>query len=241
MADPDGLNLRLQLLIDSRAPAGAHGHSAGIEPAVAAGIVTDLDSLRQFCAARLETTGLVTASFAALAARAQARAAPPPAWAMIDDEIAARIVSPAARTASRALGRGLWRLVDASLPGAANRLAAQWANVARPAPHHPLVLGAAAALVGASPLDAARAAAGGVVSLPASAALRLLGLDPYLVQAVHHHLIDDVERIAALGERAASAPADLVSVAAGLPADSAPAMDILAEFHLQQEVRLFAS
>ncbi|MGD0068788.1 MAG: urease accessory protein UreF, partial [Streptosporangiaceae bacterium] len=70
---------------------------------------------------------------------------------------------------------------------------------------------------------------------PASAAVRLLGLDPFAVQAMLARLapgIDDCAR------RAARTAADPPSA---LPCDSAPALDLLADFHLTAEVRLFAS
>ena len=55
------------LLGDSRFPAGGHAHSGGVEPAVTAGTVTDLDSLELFLRGRLRTSGLVSAAVAAAA------------------------------------------------------------------------------------------------------------------------------------------------------------------------------
>ena len=49
------------LLGDSRFPAGGHAYSGGVEPAVTAGTVTDLDSLEWFLRGRLRTAGLVAA------------------------------------------------------------------------------------------------------------------------------------------------------------------------------------
>jgi urease accessory protein len=88
------------------------------------------------------------------------------------------------------------------------------------------VLGAGVALAGGSPDLAARAAALGTVSVPASAAVRLLGLDPFAVHAMLARLAPEVDACAAIR---------------GLPADSAPALELLADFHLTTEVRLFAS
>ena len=45
----------LLLLADGRLPSGAHAHSGGLEAAVAAGRVTDLDSLTGFLHGRLAT------------------------------------------------------------------------------------------------------------------------------------------------------------------------------------------
>ncbi|HTR93573.1 MAG TPA: urease accessory UreF family protein [Trebonia sp.] len=55
------------LLGDSRFPAGGHAHSGGVEPAVTAGTVRDLDSLELFLLGRLRTAGLVAAAMAAAA------------------------------------------------------------------------------------------------------------------------------------------------------------------------------
>jgi len=55
------------LLGDSRFPAGGHAYSGGVEPAVTAGTVTDLDSLEWFLRGRLRTAGLVAAALSATA------------------------------------------------------------------------------------------------------------------------------------------------------------------------------
>ncbi len=65
------------LLSDSRFPAGGHAHSGGVEPAVTAGIVIDLESLEAFLRGRLRTAGLAAAGLAAPPACAS-RAAPAP-------------------------------------------------------------------------------------------------------------------------------------------------------------------
>jgi urease accessory protein len=65
------MNTLLLLLLDSRAPAGAHNHSAGMEAAVGTGLVTGLADLETFCRARLATSGRVAAAFAAAACHLQ--------------------------------------------------------------------------------------------------------------------------------------------------------------------------
>ena len=110
-----------------------------------------------------------------------------------------------------------------------------WTLGAGPAPHHPLVLGAGVALAGGTPDLAARAAALAACAGPASAAVRLLGLDPFAVQAMLARLAPGVDECAADAAAAAAGPASL------LPADAAPALDLLADYHLTAEVRLFAS
>jgi urease accessory protein len=102
-------------------------------------------------------------------------------------------------------------------------------------PHHCIVLGAAVGLSGGLPFDAALTAAYLSVSGPATAAVRLLGLDPLAVNASVAALGQDIHEVA---ERAAMMaawrPADL-------PAPGAPGLDFLAEAHRHKEVRLFAS
>ncbi len=63
------MNALLLLLLDSRAPAGAHHHSGGMEAAVMTGRVTDLADVEDFCRARLRTSARVSAAFAAAACR----------------------------------------------------------------------------------------------------------------------------------------------------------------------------
>jgi urease accessory protein len=92
------------------------------------------------------------------------------------------------------------------------------------------VLGLVAGAAGLEPEQAALAAAYGSVTGPASAAVKLLSLDPYRVHAVLARLADACDRIAA---DAAHREA--------LPAASAPLLDLGAEDHATWEVRLFAS
>jgi urease accessory protein len=248
------MNALLLLLLDSRAPAGAHHHSGGMEAAVGTGLVTGLPDLEGFCRAKLRTSARVSAAFAAAACRLQSddperAVVRPPGrlrpgewallewaqleWALLDTEYEARTPSGAMRAASRQLGGGLLRLLRSLLPDA--DLVTQWERCAAPAPHHPLALGAGIALAGGAPELAARAAALSACAGPASAAVRLLGLDPFAVQAMLARLapgIDDCARRAATYARRPPA---------SLPCDGAPALDLLADFHLTAEVRLFAS
>jgi urease accessory protein len=249
------MNALLLLLLDSRAPAGAHHHSGGMEAAVGTGVVTGLAGLEDFCRARLRTSARVGAAFAAAAARlqsdssersvalaarngparpgAESRVRAAGEWALLDAEFEARTPSEAMRTASRQLGRGLVRLVRSVQPEA--DLATAFSRCAGPAPHHPLVLGAAVSLAGGGPDLAARAAALAACAGPASAAVRLLGLDPFAVQAMLARLAPGIDACAASAAQLAAGPP------ASLPADAAPALDLLADFHLTAEVRLFAS
>ncbi|GAB7052506.1 urease accessory protein UreF [Catenuloplanes indicus] len=210
----------LLVLADGRLPAGGHAHSSGLEAQVSAGRVRTLTDLAGFLTGRLATGGLVAAAFAAAAC---ARTA---ALAELDAGLDARTPSPALRTASRAQGRALLR---------AGR--AMWTVPAphRPDVHQPVAFGLIAAAAGLPPTHAAVAAAHGTVSGPASAAVRLLGLDPYGVHALLARLATDCDAVAATALTYLDKPVD------ELPADGAPLLDIGAEHHATWEVRLFAS
>jgi urease accessory protein len=105
-----------------------------------------------------------------------------------------------------------------------------------PNPHHPIALGAVAHAAGATPEEAALAAAYHAITGPATAAVRLLGLDPVAVHALLAGLTPDLTAVAAQACLFPTAPGW-----EGLPAHSSPALDLLAEQHAQAEVRLFIS
>ncbi|MDX2854626.1 urease accessory UreF family protein, partial [Streptomyces sp. PA03-3a] len=105
--------------------------------------------------------------------------------------------------------------------------------------HQPVVLGVTARAAGLTPLDAAHAAAYEAVTGPATAAVRLLSLDPFEVTAVLARLAPDLDEVAA---RAADAAHRCLTEGTGaLPAASAPLLDVYAEAHAGWPVRLFAS
>jgi urease accessory protein len=253
------MNVMALLLADSRFPGGGHVHSGGLEEAAARGLVRREEDLPTFLRNRLRTAGALAAVFAAASAHHAVRGDAD--WPAMDEELDARTPSVAQRTASRAQGKATARaarmMVEASLTGAgsvvcsgvpgepgllagaslaANPVSALLAVT--PRPHHPLILGALIGAGGGSPADAALAAAYLSISGPASASVRLLGLDPLLVNAIVAALGPEV---AAVAEGAAASahlePADL-------PAPGSPGLDLLAEEHdrhHREEVRLFAS
>jgi urease accessory protein len=204
-----------------------------MEAAVTAGYVNSVADVRDFCLGRLRTAGRIGAAFAATACTYWLDGASAEQWAELDAELSARTPSEATRVASRALGSGLRRLLVATIPANAAELAVHWRLCPSPAPHQPLVLGAGIAMAGGDPAMAARAAALGLCTASASAAVRLLGLDPYRTHTVVADLSDDIEALVSDSSRLQSL--------AELPADSAPALDLLADVHAQMEVRLFAS
>ncbi|MFG3499038.1 urease accessory protein UreF [Streptomyces sp. NPDC047928] len=215
----------LLVLADGRFPAGGHAHSGGAEPAVAAGRIRDAADLEAFCRGRLHTTGLTSAALAAAAATGLDPRA-------LDAAADARTPSPALRATARKLGRQLMRAARATWPSPElDALAAAFPRGA----HQPVVLGLTARAAGLGPRDAAHCVAYETVSGPATAAVRLLSLDPFQATAVLARLAPDMDDVAS---RAAAAARDGVDA---LPAASAPLLDITAEQHAAWPVRLFAS
>jgi urease accessory protein len=221
----------LLLLADGRFPAGGHAHSGGLEAAAAGGGVASVDDLRRFLLGRLSTVGLAGA---ALAAATCARSVVPSValWHELDAEDDARTASPALRLASRRQGRQLVRAASVAWPcelldGLAGALPA--------GAHHAVALGAASSAAGLSSGEAALVAAYSAVTSPATAAVRLLGLDPLAVSGMLAGLAPAVDRTAA------AAAATALDPLADLPAPGAPLLDVGAEAHASWEVRLFAS
>lgn len=215
----------LLVLADGRFPAGGHAHSGGAEPAVKAGRIRDARDLETFCRGRLHTSGLTAAALAAAAALGHDPAA-------LDEAADARTPSPALRATARKLGRQMLRAARATWPGP------ELDALARVFPrgvHQPVVLGLAARAAGLGPEDAAHCVAYETVSGPATAAVRLLSLDPFQATAVLARLAPDLDDVAARAARAAEQGID------ALPAASAPLLDITAEQHAAWPVRLFAS
>ena len=206
----------LLLLADGRFPGGGHAHSGGLEAAVAAGSVVDLDGVADFLAGRLATTGLTDAW---VAARACAGADP----AEMEAECEARCPSPALRSAGRALGRGLRRAAAASWPAVADVTVEQ----------QPVVLGLVARAAGLGPQDAAALVLHGIVAGGVAACVRLLPVDMADAMAV-------AAGLAPLATALAAEAAEDAHAAEG-PAWSAPVLEHRAEAHARWEVRLFAS
>jgi urease accessory protein len=203
----------LLVLADSRFPGGGHAHSGGVEEAAARGLITDERSLQSFLDGRLRTNGLVSAAFAAAAVDGD--------WSTLDAELDARTPSPAQRAASRAQGKSTLRAGRVAWPSPRLKELSQ--------PHQAIAIGALVQVAGGTPREAAECAAYLSVSGPAGAAVRLLGLDPFQVNAI-------VART--------NLEAVVDEALKGLPMLGAPALDLFADCHArihQQEVRLFVS
>lgn len=190
------------------------------------GYVRDEASLGTLLRRRLLTAGVVAAHLAA------ASCAAPDANTLrvLDGEAEVRLPAPAAREASRAQGRGLVRVASVAWPSAA------WAalgQVAR-APHHPLAIGVATAAAGGSPRDAALVALYLTGTATATAAARLLGLDPVTVAAV-------LASLGPLQDALATDASEAVARGDEVPAESDPLTDLLVTRHAPRQDKLFAS
>ena len=217
----------LLLLADSRFPTGAHAHSAGVEASHARGDVGNVADLETFLDGRLLTSAPVEAAFAAAACAGAT------GLGELDRELFIRTPSPRLRTVSRTLGRQLLRPAERAWPN--SRYSALRA-VHSDGPMQPIALGVVADAAGLTPIDAALCSLHHLVGAATTAAIRILGLDPFEVHAVAARLAPRLDDLAAEAARQAA-----TRHAAELPATTSVLADILAEHHATWEVRLFAS
>lgn len=210
----------LMLLADARLPAAGHTQSAGLEPAVVDGLRSQ--DVPDYIDVRLRTVTRVEASTAVVALHhlrqgfrlAEAEAA----WA-------ARTPSPAMRATSYAMGRAQLRIV--------RRLWGTHPSVSElpDRPPRALVVAAAADACGLSPVALARLVGYDDVQAVASAALKLLPLDPAEVAAwvlAALPVVDDLAADVAHLNR----PEEI-------PASGAPQIEVWAEAHAVADRRLF--
>lgn len=205
----------LLTLADSRLPTGGHVHSGGIEEAVTAGRVTGVPTLRAYLRRRIRSQGLVSASLAAAVQTGDLTIE------AADAETDARTPSPAARTASRAQGRGLLRLARRVWP---EHL---W-NPLGSTPHLAVAAGVVGVAGGVLPEHTALSLVYTTMTGSATAAQRLLALDPADVAALTFELSPLCEQTAL---QAVEELSDL----------SDPLLDVLAEGHAARERPLFFS
>ncbi|MEU8624647.1 urease accessory UreF family protein [Streptomyces sp. NPDC048669] len=212
------------LLGDGRLPVGAYTYSAGLEPAVVAGLTRD--RIPALLRARLHTTALTEAAAAVLALRAAGR--DPVDYGPVQQALAARTPAAPQRETSAALGRGVHRLARRLAPDhpAVTALAGM-----RPRPLRPVALGALGAVLNVSEEELAHGVVYDELQTVASAALKLLPGDP----------LDSVAWILAAEPDAAAAVAAALAVRTpdGLPARTAALTEQWALEHARRERRLF--
>ena len=217
--------LVLMLLADARLPTGGHTQSAGLEPAVHAGLADDGRRLREvvdYARDRLRTVARVDAG-TAVVARAMARAGENPLHA--EPHWAARTPSAVLRAASRRQGRGYLRLASRVWPSVLDHLPAD-AEIPRP-----VVLGVVAAVTGLSAEQTALLAGYDDAQTVVAASLKLLPVDPGeaagWVVSLHSDMARMAEDLAGLSEPDR------------IPASGAPLIDAFAELHATRGMRLF--
>jgi urease accessory protein len=222
-----GTSATLLLLADSRFPTGAHAHSSGVEASYVRGDVRGVSDLEAFLEGRLLTTASVDAAFAAAACVEGAN------LDELDHELAIRTPSPRLRAVSRTLGRQLLRPAERAWP---DQRYAFLRAVHRDGPMQPVALGVVSAAAGLTPTDAALCSLHHLVGAATTAAVRLMGLDPFEVHALAARLAPRLDAISSVAAQLAT-----TCQAAELPAANSMLADILAEHHATWEVRLFAS
>lgn len=216
------------LLADARLPTGAHTQSAGLEPALRAGM--NVDDIPSYLGARLRSVVTVEAGAAVLARRTVLDVTNPDdltvGLAAIDHAWRARTVSPVLRENAQVLGRGYLRLLRGLWPDDPGVRALT--RVEKPS--RGVVLGVAGAAAGLSGAQVARLVGYDDAQTVAAAALKLEPMDPtraarWVVQAA-----PQIEELAEL--------ADLETID-DLPAAAAPLIEEWAEQHAVAGQRLF--
>jgi urease accessory protein len=211
------------LLADARLPSGAHAQSAGVEPALLAGL--DPAEIPALLRARVRTTTLVEAG-TAVVARAWHREGAD--LGPVEMAWEARTPSAAQRDASRLLARGYLRVGVELLPDEV--VLSAWRQRVTPPPR-PCVLGVMASGLGICASELARLIVYEDLQAAVAAVLKLEPRDPLelvsLVTAVCAEIDDRLDAVAALTD-----PSDI-------PAASAPQSEAWAEAHARSRRRLF--
>ncbi|GAB3810115.1 urease accessory protein UreF [Kribbella italica] len=214
------------MLADARLPTGGHTQSAGLEPAVRAGLGADgnkLAEVEQYARDRLRTVTRAEAGVAVVARHLTATVdqglqALEAAWA-------ARVPSHVLRSVARRQGRAYLRLATRVWPQVAEHLLAD-GEVPRP-----IVVGVVAAVNELSATQTARLIAYDDAQTVVAASLKLLPVDPAdaacWLAALHPDIEELVVDVAGLTR------------AADVPAYGAPLIDVFAQNHSVERMRLF--
>ena len=215
------------LLADARLPTGAHTQSAGLEPAIRAGLPAE--SIPAYIRARLRTVTTVEAG-AAIVARSRTLTGTTDLaadLAKVDLVWRARTVSPAMRETAALLGRGYARLLSRMWPDApAVAALATLRGTSRA-----VVLGVGAALAGLSASQLVRLIGYEEAQTVAAAALKLEPLDPMDATGWVIDVQPEIERMV---DELSS-----ITDVADIPAVGAPLIEQWAEIHATTRQRLF--
>jgi urease accessory protein len=222
MGSPELVSL---MLADGRLPTGGHTQSAGLEPAVRAGLGAEgrrLEEVADYARDRLRT---VTRVEAAVGVVARAAALNGESLAPVEGAWAARTPSHALRAASRRQGRAYLRLATRVWPEVLKHLQPD-TEIARP-----IVIGVVAAVNDLSAEQTARLIGYDDAQTVVAASLKLLPVDPAeaasWLAALHQPIEDLIQAVAELTD-----PDDI-------PASGAPLVDVFAQAHAAERMRLF--
>ena len=213
------------MLADGRLPTGGHTQSAGLEPAVRAGLGaegTRLPEVADYARDRLRT---VTRVEAAVAVVARAVALNGEQVMPVEAAWAARTPSHVLRAVSRRQGRAYLRLASRVWPEVLKHLQAD-TEIARP-----VVIGVVAAVNDLSAEQTARLIGYDDAQTVVAASLKLLPVDPAeaasWLAALHQPIEELTQAVADLTD-----PDDI-------PAYGAPLVDVFAQAHAAERMRLF--
>lgn len=222
-------HLVLAMLADARLPTGSHTQSAGLEPAVQAGLT--VEGIPDFVRSRLRTVTATDAG-AAVLARATWLAGEYGGLDAVSIAWAARTPSRPTRDAADRTGRGYARLARTLWPDALTDRELSLRG-AEPTLRHPrpVVVGVIAAVTGIGAAALARLVAYDDVQTIAAAALKLLPLDPMTSAG---WLLELEPEITAMTERVAG-----LTRVEDLPAAGAPLLDTYVAHHAHAPRRLF--
>lgn len=166
--------LALLLLADARLPSGGHTQSAGLEPALAAGLsIADVPGYLRARLATVTRTDAGTAVVTRHLLREGVSGQPGTSLQTVLDAWSARCPSQHVRAASCTLGRGLLRVLRSQWPEHPVTLALPPRDVPRP-----VALGGLAAVLDLGPAELARLACYDDLQSATAAALKLEPLDP---------------------------------------------------------------
>ncbi|WP_231445037.1 urease accessory protein UreF [Brevibacterium zhoupengii] len=222
----------LLMLGDGRLPSGGYAHSGGLEQAIRQGWVTDVTDLKDFLRGRLHTTGLMNAAFAVSARHIlgdhHSLAEVGDRLTILDAELCARTPAPALRKTGEWLGTLMLRSMQRIHPHPLLE------NLPKGL-QQPLVYGAVGQALGVGAAETAAVVLHEAVTGPATAAVKLMSIDPF---QAHGAILSLGEELDVAAEAAAAYE---LTPARDLPALSSPLSDFAAEMHVKDHVRLFAS
>jgi urease accessory protein len=213
------------MLADGRLPTGGHTQSSGLEPAVKAGIADDgrrLQDVAQYVRDRLRTVIRTEAGTAVVARHLTLQRGDPrstePYWA-------ARTPSHVVRATSRRQGRAYLRLAERVWPEVLHHLPRD-AEVPRA-----VVVGVIGGVTDLSADQVARIVGYDDAQSVTAAALKLLPVDPIDAATWLHEARGEIEAMVDAVTK--------LTDPSQIPADGAPLVDVYAQRHSTEKMRLF--